>query len=150
MDLRGYIPTFVHLTEEAVSDSKIMDKTPVETNSYYLMVKGNVKFDSLFEHFHLNKFYFVARVKENMLYEVIASREVDQSAGLFSDETINLTGPLTSQKYPDSLRIVMYEDFRTNAVYRFLTINFNLEVLTIAELHKEGWQIELFFKWIKQ
>lgn len=85
-----------------------------------------------------------------MLYKVIDSREVDQSAGLFSDETIKLAGPLTSQKYPDSLRLVVYEDFSTNTVYRFLTNNFKLEALTIAELYRERWQIELFSKWIKQ
>lgn len=145
MDLRGSIPTFVHLTEGAVHDSKIMDKIPVEANSYYLMDKGYVKFDSLFRHFHLNNAFFVTRAKENMLYEVLDSREVDQSAGLFSDETIKLTGPLTSKKYPDSLRLVVYEDFSTNTVYRFLTNNFKLEALTIAELYRERWQIELFF-----
>ena len=150
MDLRGSIPTFVHLTEGAVHDSKIMDKIPVEANSYYLMDKGYVKFDSLFRHFHLNYAFFVTRAKENMLYEILDSREVDQSAGLLSDETIKLTGPLTSRKYPDSLRLVVYEDFSTNTVYRFLTNNFKLEALTIAELYRERWQIELFFKWIKQ
>ena len=150
MDLRGSIPTFVHLTEGAVHDSLIMDKIPVEANSYYLMDKGYVKFGSLYRHFHLNNAFFVTRAKENMLYEVIDSREVDQSAGLFSDETIKLTGPLTSQKYPDSLRLVVYEDFGTNTVYRFLSNNFKLEALTIAELYRERWQIELFFKWIKQ
>ena len=150
MDFRGSIPTFVHLTEGAVHDSKIMDKIPVEANSYYLMDKGYVKFGSLYRHFHLNNAFFVTRAKENMLYEVIDSREVDQSAGLFSDETIKLTGPLTSQKYPDSLRLVVYEDFGTNTVYRFLSNNFKLEALTIAELYRERWQIELFFKWIKQ
>ena len=150
MDLRGSIPTFVHLTEGAVHDSQIMDKIPVEANSYYLMDKGYVKFGALYRHFHLNNAFFVTRAKENMLYEVIDSREVDQSAGLFSDETIKLTGPLTSQKYPDSLRLVVYEDFGTNTVYRFLSNNFKLEALTIAELYRERWQIELFFKWIKQ
>ena len=150
MDLRGSIPTFVHLTEGSVHDSQIMDKIPVEANSYYLMDKGYVKFGSLYRHFHLNNAFFVTRAKENMLYEVIDSREVDQSAGLFSDETIKLTGPLTSQKYPDSLRLVVYEDFGTNTVYRFLSNNFKLEALTIAELYRERWQIELFFKWIKQ
>ena len=150
MDLRGSIPTFVHLTEGAVHDSRIMDKIPVEASSYYLMDKGYVKFDSLFRHFHLNNAFFVTRAKENMLYDVIDSREVDQSAGLLSDEAIKLTGALTSRKYPDSLRLVVYEDFRTNTVYRFLTNNFKLEALTIAELYRERWQIELFFKWIKQ
>lgn len=150
MDLRGSIPTFVHLTEGAVHDSKIMDKIPVEANSYYLMDKRYIKFDFLFQHFHLNNAFFVTRAKENMLYEVIDSKEVDQSVGFFSDETIKLNGLLTSQKYPDSFRLVVYEDFSTNTVYCFLTNNFKLEVLTIAELYRERWQIELFFKWIKQ
>lgn len=123
-----------------------MDKIPVEANFYYLMDKGYVKFHSLFQYFHLNNAFFITRAKENMLYEVLDSREADQSAGLLSDETIKLTGPLTSRKYPDSLRLVVYEDFSTNTVYRFLTNNFKLDALTIAELYRERWQIELFFK----
>lgn len=75
MHLRDSIPTFVHLTEGAVHDSKIMDKIPVEDDSYYLMDKGYVKFDSLFQHFHLNNAFLVTRAKENILYEVIDSRE---------------------------------------------------------------------------
>lgn len=150
MDFRDSIQTFVHLTEGAVHVSKIMDKILVEANSYYLMDKRYVKFDSLFQHFHFNNAFFVTRTKENMLYDVIDSTEVDQSAGLLSDETIKLTGPLTSKKYPDSLRLVAYEDFSTNTVYRFLFNNFRLETLTIAELYGKKWQIELFFKWIKQ
>lgn len=127
-----------------------MDKIPIEANFYYLMDKGYVKFHSLFQYFHLNNAFFVTRAKENILYDVIDSREVDQSAGLLSDETIKLTGALTSKKYPDSLRLVVYEDFSTNTVYRYLSKNFRLEALTIAGLYRERWQIELFFKWIKQ
>ncbi len=85
-----------------------------------------------------------------MLYDVIDSKEFDQSAGLLFDETIKLIGPLTTKKYSDSLRLVVYEDFSTNTVYRFLSNNFRLEALSIAELYRERWQIELFFKWIKQ
>ncbi len=150
MDLRGSIPTFVYLTHGRVHDSKIMDKIPVESNAYYLMDKGYVKFDSLYKHFHLNNAYFVTRAKDNMVYEVLESREVDPSAGLISDQTIRLTATTTSSKYPDTLRLVVYEDFSTGIVYRFLSNNFKLEALTIAELYRERWQIELFFKWIKQ
>ncbi|HHV03478.1 MAG TPA: IS4 family transposase [Bacteroidales bacterium] len=150
MDLRGSIPTFVYLTHGRVHDSKIMDKIPVESNAYYLMDKGYVKFDSLYKHFHLNNAYFVTRAKDNMVYEVLESREVDPSAGLLSDQTIRLTATTTSSKYPDTLRLVVYEDFSTGIVYRFLSNNFKLEALTIAELYRERWQIELFFKWIKQ
>lgn len=98
MDFRGSIPTFVHLTEEAVHNSPIMDKIPAEVNSYYLMNKGYVKFDSLFQHFHLNNAFCITKAKENMLYKVIDSREVNRSAGLFSNETIKLAGPLNSSQ----------------------------------------------------
>ncbi len=100
--------------------------------------------------FHLNKAFFITKAKENMLSEVIDSREVDQSAGLFSDETIRLTAPLISKKHPDSLKLVVFEDFSKNTFYSFLSNNFRIEALIIAELYRERWPIELFFKWIKQ
>ncbi|MDD3956945.1 MAG: IS4 family transposase [Proteiniphilum sp.] len=150
MDLRGSIPTFVRLTDGRVHDSKIMDKIPVEPNAYYLMDKGYVKFDALYKHFHLKNAYFVTRAKDNMVYEILGRRKVDPDAGLISDQTIRLTAVKTSSKYPDTLRLVIYEDFSTGIVYRFLSNNFQLEALTIADLYRERWQIELFFKWIKQ
>src|SRR5690606_32942889 len=117
LDLRGSIPTFVYLTHGLVHDSNIMDKIPVESNAYYLMDKGYVKFDSLYKHFHLNNAYFVTRAKDNMVYEVLECREVDAKAGLISDETIRLTDPISFKKYPDAIRLVVYEDFSTNNVY---------------------------------
>ena len=150
MDLRGSIPTFVRLTDGRVHDSKIMDKIPVESNAYYLMDKGYVKFDALYKHFHLKNAYFVTRAKDNMVYEILGRSKVDPDAGLISDQTIRLTAVKTSSKYPDTLRLVIYEDFSTGIVYRFLSNNFLLEALTIADLYRERWQIELFFKWIKQ
>lgn len=150
IDLKSSIPTFVHLTHGLVHDSVVMDKVPVEPNAYYLMDKGYVKFDALYKHFHLNHAFFVTRAKDNMVYEVTETREIDNNAGLISDESIKLTKPLTVKKYPDTLRLVVYEDFSTGNVYRFLTNNFTLDALTIAELYRERWQIELFFKWIKQ
>ena len=114
-----------------------MDKIPVEANSYYLMDKGYVKFNSLFQHFHLNNGIFATRAKENMLYDVIDIREVDQFAGLLSDETIKLTRQLTTEKHLNFLRLAVYEDFSINTVYRFLSSNFRLEALTIAELYRE-------------
>ena len=86
-----------------------------------------------------------------MSYEVLESRPVDKGSGVLSDETIRLTGYYSTRKYPDTLRLVVYEDFETGKVYRFLTNNFAIEdPLAIAELYRERWQIELFFKWIKQ
>ena len=138
------------LTEASIHDSKVMDEIPVVANAYYLLDKGYVKFDSLYKHFHQNHAWFVTRAKDNMLYTVTESREVDTQTGLISDETIQLTGFYTSQKYPDNLRLVVYEDFRDGKVYRFLTNNFSIDALTVAELYRERWQIEIFFKWIKQ
>ena len=150
IDLNGSIPTFVRLTEASVHDSKIMEEIPVEPNAYYLMDKGYVKFDALYKHFHQKHAWFVTRAKDNMKYAVVESREVDPQAGLITDETISLTGYQTSRKYPDNLRLVVYEDFRDGKVYRFITNNFTVDALTVAELYRERWQIELFFKWIKQ
>ena len=81
-----------------------------------------------------------------MLYTVAESREVDTQTGLISDETIQLTGFYTSQKYTDNLRLVVYEDFRDGKAYRFLTNNFTIDAITVAELYRERWQIEIFFK----
>ena len=150
MDLKGSIPIFIRLTEASIHDSKVMDEIPVVTNAYYLMDKGYVKFDSLYKHFHQNHAWFITRAKDNMLYIVTESREVDTQTGLISDETIQLTGFYTSQKYPDSLRLIVYEDFRDGKVYRFLTNDFSIDAITVAELYRERCQIEIFFKWIKQ
>ena len=150
MDLKGSIPIFIRLTEASIHDSKVMDEIPVVANAYYLMDKGYVKFDSLYKHFHQNHAWFVTRAKDNMLYEVVEYREVDTQTGLISDETIQLTGFYTSQKYPDNLRLVVYEDVRDGKAYRFLTNNFTIDAITVAELYRERWQIEMFFKWIKQ
>lgn len=150
VDLRGQIPSFIILTHGLVHDSKVMDKIPVESNAFYLMDKGYVNFNALYQHFTLNHAYFVTRAKGNMVYEVIKNAEVDKSTGVISDQTIRLTGIQSKKKYPDTLRLVVYEDFSTDVVYCFLTNNFILESLTIAELYRERWQVELFFKWIKQ
>ena len=115
------------------------------------MDKGYVAFEKLHKYFHQKGAYFVTRAKDNMVYEVLESRYVDKTSGVLSDETIRLIGYYSSRKYPDTLRLVVYEDFETGKLYRFLTNNFAIEdPLTIAELYRERWQIELFFKWIKQ
>ena len=151
MDLRGSIPTFVLLTPGKVNDAKVMDKIPVEAGAFYLMDKGYVAFEKLYKYFQQKGAYFVTRAKDNMSYEVLESRPVDKGSGVLSDETIRLTGYYSTRKYPDTLRLVVYEDFETGKVYRFLTNDFAIEdPLTIAELYRERWQIELFFKWIKQ
>ena len=150
LDLRGSIPTFICLTEAAVHDSKTMSLIPVEPGSYYLMDKGYVDFKQLFKHFHRQQAFFVTRAKDNMKYEVVEERPVDKQAGVTNDTIIRLTEPRTSKWYPDTLRMVVYEDYATGNVYRFLTNDFTHSYLTIAELYRERWQVECFFKWIKQ
>ena len=148
MDLRGSIPTFMLLTPGKINDAKVMDKIPVEAGAFYLMDKGYVAFEKLHKHFQQKGAYFVTRAKDNMSYEVIESRPVDKDSGVLSDETIGLTGYYSTR---NALRLVVYEDFETGKVYRFMANNFAIEdPLTIAELYRERWQIELFFKWIKQ
>lgn len=150
LDLRGSIPTFIYLTEAAVHDSKTMSLIPVEPGSYYLMDKGYVDFKQLFNHFHRQQAFFVTRAKDNMKYEVLEERPVDKRTGVVSDAIIRLTGQKTSQWYPEALRMVIYEDYATGNIYRFLSNDFTHSYLTIAELYRERWQVECFFKWIKQ
>ena len=94
--------------------------------------------------------FFVTRAKDNMLFEVVSEAEVDKSTGIISDERIKLTGLHTVKWYPEELRMVTYEDYATSKVYRFLTNNMEYEALTISELYRERWNVELYFKWIKQ
>lgn len=151
IDLRGSIPTFVLLTPVKVNDAKVMDKIPVDAGAFYLMDKGYVAFEKLYKYFQMKGAYFVTRAKDNMSYEVIESRPVNIGSGVLSEETIRLTGYYSTKKYPDTLKFVVYEDFESGKVYRFLTNNFAIEdPLTIAGLYRERWQIELFLKWIKQ
>jgi hypothetical protein len=150
IDVKNNIPNFIMLTPGKVHDTQAMDGLPIEAGAYYLMDKGYVDFDRLFRLFQQQKAYFVTRAKDNMKYTVFEAREVDKQTGVISDESISLTGLFTAKKYPDLLRLVVYEDFAQNVVYRFLTNDFTLEAITIAELYRERWTIETFFKWIKQ
>lgn len=150
LDLRGNLPVSVYLTEAAVHDVKALDNLYVEPSAIYLMDKGYVDFYRLFHLVHKKKAFFVTRAKDNMLFKVIDSTEVDKSTGVIADEQILLTGLRTSSWYPEEIRMVTYEDYATGNVYRFLTNELEHEALTIAELYRERWNVELFFKWIKQ
>jgi len=150
LDLRGSIPIFVDITEGAVHDINSLDKMPVEPGSYYIMDKGYVDFNRLYTLIHQCRAFFVSRAKDIIKYEAISFSEVDKTAGIISDQIVRLTGYKSSRIYPEEFRLVVYEDFETSVVYSFMTNDFNLPALTIAELHRERWKIELFFKWIKQ
>ena len=150
LDLRGNIPVFIHLTDASVHDVRALDELCVEMGAIYLLDKGYVDFFRLFNRIHKNGAFFVTRAKDNMQYEVIQSRPVDKTTGVIADGIIKLTTYKSSKAYTEELRMVTYEDFATGIVYRFLTNHMGYEALTIAELYRERWNVELFFKWIKQ
>lgn len=150
LDLRGNLPVSVYLTTASVNDVKGLDELYIEPAAIYLMDKEYVDFNRLFKLINKKNAYFVTRAKDNMLFEVVSAGSVDQSTGVIADEHIKLTGLRTSKWYPEELRMITYEDYATNNVYRFLTNNMEYEAITISELYRERWNVELFFKWIKQ
>lgn len=150
LDLRGNIPAFVYLTDASAHDVRMLDELCIEMGAIYVMDKGYVDFFRLFNRIHKNGAFFVTRAKDNVQYEVVKSNPVDKNAGVIADEIIKLTTYKSAKSYPEELRMVTYEDFDTGNVYRFLTNHLGYEALTIAELYRERWNVELFFKWIKQ
>jgi hypothetical protein len=149
MDLRGNIPCFICITEGTIHDVRILDQLIIEPASVYIMDRGYIDFGRLYG-LHQQMAFFVIRAKKNLDYTRRSYRPVDPSTGLRSDQTILLQGPKSSQLYPDPLRRISYFDAETSRRFVFLTNNFVLPALTIALLFKCRWQIELFFKWIKQ
>ena len=149
IDLRGNIPCFIRVTEGKTHDVNILDELMLEPGAFYIMDRAYIDFGRL-HRFPRSLAFFVVRAKSNLAYNRKASRPVDKSTGLRSDQTIVLTGFKPSKEYPDALRRVSYYDAKTKKLYVFLTNNFTLPPLTIANLYKCRWQVELFFKWIKQ
>ena len=149
MDLRGNIPRFICITKGTIHDVRILDQLIIEPAAFYIMDRGYIDFGRLYG-LHQQMGFFVIRAKKNLDYTRRSYRPVDPSTGLRSDQTILLHGPKSSQLYPDPLRRISYFDAETSRRFVFLTNNFLLPPLTIALLFKCRWQIELFFKWIKQ
>jgi len=149
MDLRGSIPCFICITDGKTHDVNILDEITLESGALYIMNRGYLDFARLYT-FTQNLCSFITRTKSNFDYICIAYRAVDKSTGLRCDQTIRLGGYYTSQDYPAVLRRISYFDSETNLKLTFLTNNFSLPAMTIAQLFKCRWQIELFFKWIKQ
>jgi len=149
LDLRGNIPSFIAITDGKVHDVNVLDMLIIEPGSFYIMDRGYIDFDRLF-HIHKAQGFFVTRGKSNLLFKRQYSRPVDKANGLKCDQTIKLTGPDSSLNYPEYLRRVKYTEPETGKTYVFLTNNFELAPQVIADLYKSRWQIELFFKWIKQ
>jgi hypothetical protein len=149
LDLRGNIPCFIHVSSGRMADVKAMDLLSVEAGAFYLFDRGYTDFQRLHA-FHQALAFFVIRAKRGLDYARRSYREVDKATGLRSDSTILLCGPKTSGLYPDPLRRISYYAADIDKRFVFLTNNFSLPALTIAHLYKCRWQVELFFKWIKQ
>jgi hypothetical protein len=150
LDLRGSIPTFVHLTDGLCHDVKVLDHIVIEPGAIYVMDKGYVDYFRFYSLIHQQRGFFVTRAKDNMAARRVYSRKVDKTTGLKYDQSVKLTGFYIKKDYPDYLRRIKYKDEEAGKVYVFLTNNFELSALLIAQLYKERWKIELFFKWIKQ
>jgi hypothetical protein len=149
LDLRGNIPSFIWITDGKVHDVNVLDELLPEPGAFYVMDRGYIDFSRLHT-LSLSMAYFVIRAKKNMKFRRLYSRTVDKSTGLRADQTIVLTGIKTAKDYPDKLRRIKYYDKETKRTFVFLSNNFIIDALTIAMLYKLRWQIELFFKWIKQ
>ena len=149
LDVQTSIPTFIYLTPAKVHDVNILDILIPEAGAFYVMDRGYVDFARLYS-LNLNSSFFVTRAKSNFRFKRIYSHAVNRTTGVICDQTINVTGFYQSKDYPDKLRRIKYYDKQTDKRLVFLTNNFQLKTLLIAKIFKERWQIELFFKWIKQ
>ena len=149
LDLHGNIPTFIRVTSGDVHDVNILDEIMPEAGAFYVMDRAYIDFQRLFV-FTLSSAFFVVRTKSNVLIQRRYSHPVDKTTGVRSDQTVILTSFESASAYPDALRRVNYLDKETHKRLKFLTNNFALPAFTIAQIYKSRWQVELFFKWIKQ
>ena len=149
LDLRGSIPTFIHISDGKLHDVNVLDLIIIEAGAFYIMDRGYLDFKRLYA-LDQAKGFFVTRAKRNLDARRLYSAKVDRSAGLISDQTIMLNGHYAAKRYPAHIRRIRYRDPETHKVLVFLTNQFTLPALTICALYKCRWQVELFFKWIKQ
>ena len=149
LDLRGSIPTNVYVTGGQVNDVNLLDQLLLEAGSFYLLDRGYMDFARLYI-FTQACAFFITRARKDLQFYRRYSRPVERSSGLRCDQTILLTGVRTAKRYPDPLRRIHYFDVEKDLRLTFLTNNFLLSALTIAQLYRERWQVELFFRWIKQ
>jgi hypothetical protein len=149
LDLHGNIPTFISITVGKVHDVNMLDEILPEAGAFYVIDRGYLDFERLYV-FTLSAAFFVVRTKSNILLQRRYSHPVDKTTGVRSDHTVILTAIDSAKAYPEQLRRISYLDVPTRKRFKFLTNNFTLPALTIAQIHKSRWQVELFFKWIKQ
>ena len=149
LDLRGNIPAFIHISDGKMHDVNVLDQLLPEAGAFYVMDRGYLDFERLFR-LHSAGSFFVTRGKSNLKAQRRYSRPVDRSTGLICDQTVVLTGFYSRQNFETPLRRIRFNDPKTGKRFVFLTNNFILPALTITELYRCRWQVELFFKWIKQ
>ncbi len=149
LDLRGNIPAFIHITNGKTHEVNVLDTLSFEAGAFYVMDRGYLDFSRLFT-LHQSGAFFVIRAKRGMNAHRVCSMKVDRSTGIICDQRIVLDGFYISQDYPEQLRRIRFKDPETGKTLVFLTNNTALPALTIAALYKSRWQVELFFKWIKQ
>ena len=149
LDLRGNIPSFIHISDGKLGDVNVLDVLVPEAGAIYVMDRGYLDFARLYV-LHQAQAFFVTRTKSNTRLRRVYSAAVDRSTGIICDQTITLTGTTSRKDYPVHLRRIRYKDAETGKTLVFLTNNFALPAATICALYKSRWQVELFFKWIKQ
>lgn len=149
LDLRCNIPSFIHISDGKLHEVNTLDIVPFEPGSFYVMDRGYLDFSRLYSLSQASAFFLI-RAKSNLQCRRIYSHPVDRTTGLIYDQSIMLTGFYQSKDYPEKLRRVKYHDAVTDLTFVFLTNNFNLPAMKVAELYRSRWQVELFFKWIKQ
>lgn len=149
MDLKGNIPCFIYISTGRMVDRTSLDFLPIEPGAFYVMDRGYTDFARLFR-FTKSMAFFITRANKNLDFDYREHRHVDKTTGLRSDTKIRLRGPKSRHRYPELLRRVAYRDNESGKKFVFLTNNFSLPAIKIAELYRQRWQVELFFKWIKQ
>jgi Transposase DDE domain/Domain of unknown function (DUF4372) len=149
LDLRGNIPTFIHISDGKLHEVNVLDQIAFEAGSFYLMDRGFLDFGRLHA-LHRAQAFFAIRAKSNLQYRRLYSHPIDKASGLRCDQTIVLTGVQSYTDYPSPLRRIKFYDATHDKLLVFLTNHFDLPALTITELYRCRWQVELFFKWIKQ
>ena len=149
LDLRGAIPAFIHVSDGKLGDVNVLDILPIEAGAFYIMDRGYLDFARLFK-LHQSGAFFVTRAKRGMNARRVYSSATDRTTGVICDQRIALNGFYVSRDYPEHLRRVKFKDPESGKTLVFLTNNMTLPPLTIAALYKSRWQVELFFKWIKQ
>jgi len=149
LDLRGAIPTFIHISDGKLHDVNVLDMLALEAGAFYVMDRGYVDFSRLYT-LHQTGAFFVTRAKSPMDARRVYSATTDRTTGVTCDQRVMLNGYYSAKNYPEHLRRIRFKDPESGKLLVFLTNNFDLPALTIARLYKARWQVELFFKWIKQ